>query len=247
MAVLFIACSGQEKPFLENAETTESGLEYKFLNKGEGPAPVAGNEVKTHCILKIGDSTVIWSTREDDKPFTFIFAQTELIPGFDETIAMMVLGDRIKVLIPPELGYGPNGFGDIPANAYLSFDIELLEVNNLMLWISDSLFERYRQQGSGAAMEYYDDLKIDTVHYTMHERQLSVLAGLLKNDGRLNDAFEVLKLRASEYPESFGAQFALGSTYEERGDKKEAIAAFKRCLEISPENQAATNKLIGLE
>ncbi len=247
IACLLISCSSQQKPFLENAETTSSGLEYKFLKKGAGPAPVAGNEIKTHCILKIGDSTVIWSTRDDDKPFTFIYAQSELIPGFDETIGLMIGGDRVKVLIPPDLGYGPNGFGDIPANAYLSFDIEILEVNDLMLWIADSIFEKYRLQGSAAAMEYYTQIKNDTVHYTMHERQLSVLSGLLKNDGRLNDTFEVIKLRASEYPESFGAHFALGNTYEERGDKKEAITAFRKCLELSPENPAATNKLLGLE
>ncbi len=247
IAWFLISCSNQEIQFLENAETTASGLEYKFLNKGEGPAPVAGNEVKAHCILKIGDSTVIWSTREDEKPFIFIYAQTKLIPGFDETIGLMVQGDRMKVIIPPELGYGPNGFGDVPANAYLSFDIELLEVNDLMLWIADSLFEKYRQLGSAAAMGYYDHLKNDTVHYTMHERQLTALSGLLKNDGRLNDAFAVMKLRAKDYPDSFGAHFALGSTYEERGDKKEAITEFRRCLEISPENPAATNKLLGLE
>ena len=151
---LWISCSNQEKLFFEDAETTSSGLEYKFLNKGEGPAPSAGNEVKAHCILKIGDSTVIWNTREDVKPFIFIYAQTKLIPGFDETIGLMVQGDRMKVIIPPELGYGSNGFGDVPANAYLSFDIELLEVNDLMLWIADSLFEKYQKQGSSAAIVY---------------------------------------------------------------------------------------------
>jgi FKBP-type peptidyl-prolyl cis-trans isomerase len=52
-----------------------------------------------------------------------------VIPGFDQGIAGMKVGGRRYVVIPPELGYGPEGQGPIPPNATLVFVIDLVEVN----------------------------------------------------------------------------------------------------------------------
>ncbi len=244
--LLLFGCSEKKPQFLgEEAINTDSGLEYIVLNKGDGQSAVAGNEVLAHCTLKVGDSSVIWDTRGAE-PFKFVYSYTSLIPGFDEIIGLMNQGDRYKVIIPPHLGYGSNAFGDVPANAYLSFDIELLEINDIMLWISDSLFNTWLSEGSEKALADYQSMESNP-RYHLHERQLMILGSKLKNDGRLNDWFEVTKLRAQKYPESFSALFALGSAHEDRGERKLAITAYKKCLVISPQNPAAQSKLLSLE
>jgi hypothetical protein len=245
--LLLTGCSSQENNWLgDDALSTESGLTYMVLNEGHGATPVAGNEVIAHCTLKIGDSTVFWDTRETNEPFTFVYKHTSLIPGFDETIGLMQQGDRLKAVLPPELAYGPRGFGDLPANAWLSFDIEILEVNDMMLWVADTLFAEWLDNGKDAAITRYNHMK-ETDSYQLNERQLMILGSQLKKDGRLNDWFDVVQLRVSEYPESFSANFALGAAYEERGQKSKALQAYLDCLLVSPDNPAAVVKVRQLE
>jgi len=249
--ILAGACTGQEnKNFLgPEAQFTKSGLEYIYLNKGNGLNPVLDEEVKAHCILKVGDSAEVWNTRTEGDPFTFVYAETGFIKGWIEIMGIAKVGDRIKVIIPPESGYGARGAGDnIPGNAYLSFDIEILESNDLMLWIADSLFEIFKSEGKDAAMAYYDHLKSDTSgKYSLNEKQLKTVAGLLRNDGRLNDHFAMIRLHTEEYPGSIEAHFALASIYNERGEKANAIKELNRCLEIDPENQVVLHRLVEWE
>ena len=245
--LLSLACSRQEnRNFLgREAQFTESGLEYIYLQKSNGIKPVLGEEVKAHCILKVGDSTEVWNTRTEGDPFTFVYAETGFIKGWVEIMGIAKVGDRIKVIIPPEIGYGAKGAGDnIPGNAYLSFDIEILESNDLMLWIADSLFEFFKSEGKDAAISYYEQLKSDSSgKYLLNEKQLKTAAGMLRNDGRLNDHFAIATLRVEEYPGSVEAHFALATVYNERGEKSKALKELNHCLEIDPENQVVSNRL----
>ena len=71
---LFISgCDAKQSWLGEDAIVTPSGLEYIVLQKGNGPAPLAGNEIVAHCVLKIGDSTIFWNTRNDGDKFTFVY------------------------------------------------------------------------------------------------------------------------------------------------------------------------------
>lgn len=242
---LFLGCNNQGQ-LGEEALFTESGLEYIYLKVGSGIRAEAGNEVLAHCVLKIGDSTVFWSTRADEDPFSFVYMHTKLIPGFQETIGLMRQGDRLKVIIPPELGYGDRGFGELPPDASLSFDIEMLEVRDLMLWVADSVFNVWQQEGPEAGMAKLEEYR-SRPDINNHERQLMILGSRLKNDGRLNDWFDIVALRAKQYPNSFSAQFALGSSHEERGEQKLALAAYQEALRVSPENPAALSKVQALQ
>jgi len=114
-----------------NQMTTESGLKYSIINKGDGPKAEDGKEIHTHCILSLEGGKEIWSTRGGET-FNFVLGQTSLIPGFDETITLMQVGDRFEVTIPSELGYGERGAPpDIPPHATLIFDIEVMDVVDL--------------------------------------------------------------------------------------------------------------------
>ena len=126
----------QEDTMAENAAlpeeevvTTESGLQYVVIAEGDGAEPQPGNRVYVHYVGTLEDGTKFDSSRDRGKPFDFTIGQGQVIKGWDEGVGMMKVGDRRKLIIPPELGYGARGAGGvIPPNATLIFDVELLRI-----------------------------------------------------------------------------------------------------------------------
>ncbi|NDJ52500.1 MAG: FKBP-type peptidyl-prolyl cis-trans isomerase [Chloroflexi bacterium] len=108
--------------------TTESGLQYVIVEEGDGPVPQAGDTVLVHYSGTLDDGTVFDSSFERGQPFSFPLGQGRVIQGWDEGIALLPEGSRATLIIPPELGYGANGQGPIPANATLRFDVELVAI-----------------------------------------------------------------------------------------------------------------------
>ncbi len=113
----------------ENVLTTASGLQYIEIVKGDGPAPEVGKPVVVHYAGTLEDGTQFDSSYSRDEPFVFPLGMGYVIPGWDEGIALMNVGGKAKLIIPPELAYGEQGAGSvIPPNATLIFEVELLDV-----------------------------------------------------------------------------------------------------------------------
>lgn len=110
-----------------NATPTESGLYVIVEKKGSGKSPVAGDKVKIHYTGKLIDGFVFDSSVEKGTPFEFTLGRQQVIRGFDEGVSMMNKGEKAKLIIPSELGYGPRGNSRIPPSSTLIFDIELLD------------------------------------------------------------------------------------------------------------------------
>ncbi|HYK25523.1 MAG TPA: FKBP-type peptidyl-prolyl cis-trans isomerase [Steroidobacteraceae bacterium] len=109
-------------------KTTQSGLQYKVLNEGSGAPPHPTDQVTVNYRGTLLDGTVFDSSYEKGKPFTFPLSQ-RMIPGWTEAISMMKPGAKWEIYIPPELAYGANSPApQIPPNALLKFDVELLKV-----------------------------------------------------------------------------------------------------------------------
>ena len=112
-----------------NAETgsrvTESGLEYIEVEAGTGPRAQPGDQVTVHYTGTLEDGTEFDSSAGGD-PITFVLGQGNVIQGWDEGIALMNVGGKAQLIIPPALGYGAEGFGPIPPDATLHFDVELV-------------------------------------------------------------------------------------------------------------------------
>jgi peptidylprolyl isomerase len=117
------------RPADENDLVTNSGLEYVEIAPGPGPAPQTGDFVSVHYVGTLEDGTVFDSSYTRNEPIRFMLGVGNVIKGWDEGIALMREGGRARLIIPPELAYGPSGAGTvIPPNATLVFEVELVSV-----------------------------------------------------------------------------------------------------------------------
>jgi FKBP-type peptidyl-prolyl cis-trans isomerase len=110
---------------------TTSGLQIEKLADGQGAAPKTGDRVTVHYTGWLTDGQKFDSSRDRGQPFVFTIGRGQVIRGWDEGVATMRVGDKVRLTIPPELGYGARGAGGVvPPNATLIFEVELLDVGS---------------------------------------------------------------------------------------------------------------------
>jgi len=110
-----------------NVITTASGLQYQILQPGDGAVAKAGQLVTVHYTGWLTDGTKFDSSVDRGQPFQFTLGASQVIKGWDEGVAGMKIGEKRKLTIPANLGYGSQGAGGvIPPNATLVFDVQLL-------------------------------------------------------------------------------------------------------------------------
>ena len=110
----------------EGFEKTASGLRYKILESGSGPKPKQGDRVRVHYQGYLLDGTLFDSSVRRNQPIEFLLGEGQVIPGWDEGIALLSQGDKAEFLIPADLAYGARGAGGvIPPNAPLRFEVRL--------------------------------------------------------------------------------------------------------------------------
>ncbi|CAM9759584.1 unnamed protein product [Heterosigma akashiwo] len=92
--------------------------------------PQPGQTVTVHYTGFLPDGSQFDSSRDRGKPFKFKLGADQVIPGLDEGVSQLSIGERAKVTIPAEAAYGERGFpGLIPPNSQLIFDLELITFN----------------------------------------------------------------------------------------------------------------------
>ncbi len=117
------------------AEITK--LVIEDVKKGTGEETQDGKPVQVHYTGWLYDpkaennaGTKFDSSRDRGQPFTFTLGAGQVIKGWDEGVAGMKVGGQRRLIIPPDMGYGAQGAGDvIPPNSTLVFDVELLDVS----------------------------------------------------------------------------------------------------------------------
>ncbi len=112
------------------AKKTASGLTYYEVNRSTSTnRAVAGKTVKVHYSGYLADGKMFDSSVERGEPIEFPLGQGQVIPGWEEGIALMNVGDKLRLVIPYNLAYGESGRPPvIPAKADLTFDVELVDV-----------------------------------------------------------------------------------------------------------------------
>ena len=110
-------------------QTTASGLRYIDYGGGSGAVAKAGDHVSVHYTGTLENGKKFDSSRDRNQPFQFNLGAGQVIKGWDEGVAGMKVGDKRRLIIPSNLGYGSRGAaGVIPPNATLIFDVELLGI-----------------------------------------------------------------------------------------------------------------------
>lgn len=105
-----------------------SGLRYEIVKPGEGAFPKASDTVRVNYHGTLTDGTVFDSTSKHTPPEPSEFPLEGVIPGWTEGIQKINKGGKIKLYVPPHLGYGDEGQGAIPPGSILVFEVELLDI-----------------------------------------------------------------------------------------------------------------------
>lgn len=101
-----------------------SGIQYQVISAGAGQTPTLSSTVSVRYTGKLMDGTVFDSAT--GTPVTFPLNQ--VIPGWQLALPLIAEGGLIRVIIPSSLAYGCAGYGSIPPNAVLFFEIQLVDV-----------------------------------------------------------------------------------------------------------------------
>lgn len=116
-------------PFmLEGATTTASGLQYLELVAGNGVMPKPGDIITLQYIASLTDGTELANSYVQNAPITTVWGANRLLPGWEEGIGLMNVGEKARIVIPPDLAFGANGSGMIPPDSQIVIEMELLAV-----------------------------------------------------------------------------------------------------------------------
>merc|ERR1712156_1016906 len=112
---------------------TESGLKVEYISKPDSCDKVArnGDMLSMHYVGTLESGAKFDSSYDRSEPFKFQIGVGQVIKGWEEGVLGMCVGEKRKLIVPPEMGYGDQGAGEIiPGGATLHFDIELLETED---------------------------------------------------------------------------------------------------------------------
>ena len=225
--------------------TTTSGLKYIVIKEGKGKKAKNGRAVEVHYTGTLVDGKKFDSSHDRGEPIEFILGKGQVIKGWDEGIALMRVGGKMKLIIPPGLAYGEREVGDlIPANSTLIFDVELISVHKAKKPVMDTMLLVVFEKDVKTAIEVYHDLKDNYPDdYNFKEGQLNTLGYELLQGGRVKDAIEIFKLNVEQFPESSNVYDSLGEGYMVDGNTKLAIKNYEKSIELNPDNESGKKML----
>jgi peptidylprolyl isomerase len=155
-------------------EETDSGLKYFDMVEGTGDIPVEGDRVMMEFAAWLPDGTFLGSSQQMGSPLVANLGAGQLFSGWEEGVLSMQEGGTRQLLIPPELGYGEQGAGNIiPPNATLIWQVTLVNIIEARV-PQDIAEEDYTVTESG--LKYFDlvegsgempaENQVVVVHYT---------------------------------------------------------------------------------
>ncbi len=113
---------------MSGAITTDSGLQILVTRPGEGSNPVDGDIVTMNFVAQLPDGTEFANSYMEGAPVTAIIGRGQLLPGWEEGVRMMKAGGQARLVLPPELAFGSEGYGMVPADSELILIIELISI-----------------------------------------------------------------------------------------------------------------------
>jgi len=106
-------------------------MKIQILNNGAGQGSKMGDLITVNYVGTLENGQKFDSSFDRKQPFQFTLGQGQVIQGWDLGLLDMKVGEKRKLTIPPELGYGSQGAGNlIPPNATLIFEVEMLKIES---------------------------------------------------------------------------------------------------------------------
>jgi peptidylprolyl isomerase len=110
------------------ADTAAAELEPTTLIEGEGEGAQAGDTVTVHYVGVLSDGTEFDASWGLGQPYPVVLGQGQVIPGWDEGLIGATIGERRHLLIGSDNAYGSTGQGEIPPDAPLAFDVDVVDI-----------------------------------------------------------------------------------------------------------------------
>lgn len=241
--VLFLFASLPAK----SQDQTPDGIPYAVLQRGAGPHPQMGQEVKCHYVVSDANGTVLWSTRSVNAPDYIVLGEkkSSMARARDNCFLLMQKGSRYRFDFPKAMLETPQA-ADLPG-AYITYDIEVLGFGAP----KPSGVQRFRQiqqeQGLQAGLNTLEQMvAAHPGSYALREAELNRLGYELLQSKEISAAIRIFEMNVRLYPASFNAYDSLGDAYVAQGNKVEAKNCFEKALELNPQYDAARQKLSNL-
>lgn len=115
--------------FSNNIQPNTQSMKIETLKEGTGEGAKSGDLVTVNYLGTLENGQKFDSSYDRKQPFQFTLGQNQVIQGWEQGILDMKVGEKRRLTIPPELGYGSQGAGNvIPPNATLIFEVEMLKI-----------------------------------------------------------------------------------------------------------------------
>ncbi len=124
--------SGQNSDIIVGSQESvsqSSDVKVQILKQGQGPEIKSGDKATVHYTGWLTNGVEFDSSLDRQQPFQFTLGSGQVIAGWEQGVLGMKVGEKRKLTIPPDLGYGQQAIGSIPAGSTLIFEVELLKIN----------------------------------------------------------------------------------------------------------------------
>ena len=128
LPVVTLADNGEPSITIPADAQKPTELVVQTLIKGDGAAIEAGQNITVHYNGWLWDGTLFDSSWEAGQPMATPIGVGQLIPGWDDGLIGQTIGSQVLLVVPPEMGYGVDGYNEIPGDATLIFVIDILDV-----------------------------------------------------------------------------------------------------------------------
>lgn len=120
----------QEAYLLDGATISDSGLQFLEIEAGTGRTPKAGDLVTMNFIGTLPDGTEFANSFTQGRTVQVVYGKNQLLPGWEEGLAQMKAGGSAMIVVPPDLAFGDQGYGIIPANSQIILEVDLITVED---------------------------------------------------------------------------------------------------------------------
>jgi hypothetical protein len=249
---MFVAAFGQKN----DTVTTASGLKYFLTKKGSGRSLQPGEVAVWHYSLTLTDGTKIDDTRGRNSPLGVKVPSPRMIKGTNEALLLMHSGDRGIFIFPSSLAYGQRGadgggaYPNIPSNASLVFDMELISIKRAALLdtLEQALYKQPVRDTSAPrvteVIALYNELKKKKNFADLYtsDNDLNTI-GYLVLPKYPQDAIRIFQLNVDEYPKISNTYDSLGEAYMAVSDFDKAILNYEKSIALDPANKNAADKI----